>query len=59
MIETLDDILEQLADDLSIFGSHAEGSDHSITRCRPCWTAMLRMRIENALEVERKLSHDD
>lgn len=52
MIETLDDIIEELADQLGIYGSHSDGE---VRICRVCWTADLKMRINRALEVERKL----
>lgn len=57
MIETLEDIVEQLADQMGVYGAHREdecAAPHYC--CRPCWTAHLRSRIEQAVEVERKLA---
>ena len=53
-IETLDDIIEALADKLYIYGAH----DDSCTEkrpCRTCWTADLRMHLVAAIEIEDKL----
>ena len=50
-IETLDDIIEALADKLYIYGAH----DDSCTDkrpCRVCWTSDLRDHIEAAIEIE-------
>ncbi len=56
MIETLDDIIELLADRLGIYGSHAEDDPEEGCKCRVCWTAGFRERILRAVEVDRKLS---
>jgi hypothetical protein len=57
MIETLDDILQELGDAFLIFRVHYDDDCESkIGLCRRCWVARLRRRIENALEVERKLT---
>jgi hypothetical protein len=58
MIETLDDIIEQIADRLGIYGA-CHDSYPSETRacpCRCCFTSSLASRIRAAVEVERKLS---
>lgn len=65
-IETLDDITEQLADLLGVYGSHGDELDdenptNAVTctpkkPCRVCWTSDLRDRILAAVEVERKLN---
>lgn len=58
MIETLDDIVEELANKLGIYGAHRDRSgdckppNHC---CRCCWAAYMKARIEQAVEIERKL----
>ena len=57
MIETLDDIVERLANQLGIYGTHPAFVDPGYDcDCRLCWTHDLKARILNAVEVERKLS---
>ena len=57
MIETLDDIIEELADQLGVYGAGPEDDDHSVKcDCRICFTTNLRDRIERAIEVEQKLA---
>ena len=53
-IETLEDIIEELANELSIYGAHSEHS--ADCECRVCFTSQLRRRIDDAVEIERKLS---
>ncbi len=63
-IETLDDIIEEIADVRGIYGAHGdelEEPPHHVTctatkPCRVCWTSGLRDRIVLALDNERKLS---
>jgi hypothetical protein len=55
MIETLDDIIEWLADQIGVYGAHDDECEKP-DKCRPCWTSDLKERIERAVEVERKLS---
>lgn len=55
MIETLEDIIEQLANAVGVYGAHDENKCPESKTCRCCWTANLRARIEGAIEVERKL----
>lgn len=57
-IETLSDIVEELANDLGIYGSHVE--EHSDSdgqcECRVCWASGIISRIKAAIEVERKIN---
>lgn len=59
-IETLDDIVEALADHYAVYGAHDEqcGSPDNPQKargCRCCWTAWLKSRIRNAVIVEQQL----
>jgi hypothetical protein len=60
MIETLDDIIEEIADRKGVYGAcpHHDDGDCAADKpgCRCCWTANLRARIDAAVEVERKLN---
>ena len=57
MIETLDDIVEDLANKLGVYGAHnADCVGHTGKQCRVCWVTELRGRINRAVEIERKLS---
>lgn len=53
-IETLDDIVEQLMDNLGFFGAHDERCDEENT-CRCCAASGIRSRILAAVEVEQTL----
>ena len=56
MVETLDDIIEELADQVGIYGAGPENDTHRKNcGCRICFTVSLRDRIERAMEVESKL----
>ena len=58
-IETLDDIIEDLADKLSIYGVCGEGVEESYceeNRCRVCFTSGLKTRLTLALELEVKIA---
>ena len=61
-IETLDDILEELADKAGVYGSHPEINDvqhpmpAGVCRCRVCFLAGLQERIVRAVEIEQILS---
>jgi len=55
MIETLDDIVEHLADRVGIYGIHTAFCDENDI-CRSCWVSHLKERIKNAMEIERKLA---
>ncbi len=63
MIETLDDIVEHLANRIGIYGAHAERPadcipdlSRSEKTCRSCWASDMKERILYAVEIERKLS---
>ena len=50
MIETLDDIIEELADKFGIYGTHpAEGGLPEECKCRICFCVWLKNRIERAV----------
>ena len=55
MIATLDDVIEQLADEIGVYGAHTETHPEGSHNCRICWTSDLRERIIDAVEVEQKL----
>lgn len=60
MIETLDDIVEELANttgESGIYGSCRQVDGHC-TECRICWTAQLKERLLAAFEIERKLGRE-
>ena len=56
-IETLDDIIEQLADRVGIYSAHNDNDDEACEKnpCRVCWTSNLRDHLMAAFEIERKL----
>jgi len=60
MIETLDDVIEQIADWCGVYGCCGDGGDdegHSDDcQCRICFTIGLKERIRRAVEVEAKLT---
>jgi len=51
-IETLDDIIEEIANGLNIYGSHLEGEQ---VACRCCFVASLKQRIRDAVRIEQVL----
>lgn len=54
-IETADDIIEELADKLGIYGAHDEDEDPDYggdCSCRCCWTAAMRERLETAFNLD-------
>lgn len=53
MIETLEDIIESLADKLRVYGVHEVDEQRE---CRVCFAANLRARIQRAVEIDRKLN---
>ncbi len=65
-IETIDDIIEEIADRRGIYGAHGDESDDDTPSrtvtctatkpCRVCWTCGLHDRIVAAVEIERQLS---
>lgn len=54
MIETLEDIVEELANNLGIYGAHGEEHPDGQCECRVCFSIQLRGRIEAAVEVDRR-----
>jgi hypothetical protein len=58
MITTLEDIVEELADKIGVYGACNAGFNHVYTceGCRPCWTSNLTARILEAVEIERLIS---
>lgn len=42
MIATLEDIIESLADEMGVYGSHVDGEQ---IVCRCCWTSDLKSRL--------------
>lgn len=56
MIETLDDIVEQIANWSGVYGAHSAECESQDKCCRVCWTASLKSRILQAVEIERKLA---
>lgn len=57
-IETLDDIVEELADNLCVYGAHSTEC-RSGRYCRCCWTSALKERVRAAVSVERRLAKGD
>ena len=55
-IETIDDIIEGLADALGIYGAHDE-SCSDIRMCRCCWAPWMHDRLITALENEKLLAN--
>jgi len=59
-IETLDDIIEELADGLGIYGCGGEEdeSHEDDCDCRVCFEIEMRERIMSAVEIEKKLEEN-
>lgn len=55
-IETLDDIVEELADSLGVYGAHAEEHPDGQCECRVCFSMGMSRRIMDAVQVERRLA---
>lgn len=56
-IETLDDIVEEVANHMGRYGEHDESRcENTKLACRCCYVAQLTSRIRDAVEVERKLA---
>ena len=59
-IETLDDIIEEIADSLDIYGCGPECDDHpDACKCRICFVISLDERIHNAMEIQKKLKEPE
>lgn len=60
MTENLEDIIEELADKIGVYGACRVTVDDDARKltchCRACFVVMLRARIEAAVEVDRKLA---
>lgn len=54
-LETLDDIIEELANEFMIYGTHTPSCNEN-NLCRVCYTLRMKERILRAVEIERKLS---
>lgn len=52
-VETLEDIVESLADQLGVYGAHTEGETRE---CRVCFTSQLTERIERAV---KRVTHEE
>ena len=55
-IETLDDILDDLAGQMAIYGACDVPGDVGCGRCRVCWMAATRQRLVDAAMVEVALA---
>ena len=56
MIETLNDIIEELADRLGVYGAHTEREEsRDQYHCRVCFSAAMNTRIKSAVEMERTM----
>jgi hypothetical protein len=55
-LETLDDIIEDLADKVGAYGSCNEWEDNPNCSCRVCFTSSLKTRLTLALDVETKIA---
>lgn len=53
-VELVQDIIEELANEFGIYGSHDEHC-HEDDPCRVCWTAALQVRLKHAVDAERLL----
>ena len=52
MTESVDDVIEYLANQIGVYGCHQEGEART---CRVCWTADVKDRLLTAVETERLL----
>jgi len=60
VVETIDDIIEELADKFGIYGIGPQESDHPADcKCRIYFCAWLKGRIERAAEVEHRLKRPE
>lgn len=53
-IEVLDDIVEEMADKIGVYGAHGteDVPEATMYHCRVCFTIGLRQRIEAAANIE-------
>lgn len=58
MLETLDDVVEDLADRFGVYGCGADEDHPKDCRCRICFTINWKDRILAAVEVDRKMDQD-
>jgi hypothetical protein len=58
VIEQLSDIIDQLADQIGVYGAHDDENDEACQHkpCRVCWTSELWDRIHAAVELEQQLA---
>lgn len=56
MIETLNDIIDELGDRLGIYGAHGDGETTSEYHCRVCFASSLHGRIMSAIDIERTIT---
>jgi len=54
-IETLEDIIEELANSVGVYGAH-DDERCAVSTCRVCWTSGIEQRIREAFDIEQKLS---
>jgi hypothetical protein len=56
-LETLSDIVDELADRMGIYGAHDEENDVACDEkpCRVCWTSNMSDRINAAVRLEQQL----
>jgi hypothetical protein len=56
-LDTLQDVVEYLADQANVYGAHDEENDEACkTRpCRVCWTEEVTDRIWQAVRLEQQL----
>jgi len=59
MIETVDDIVEQVADWIGAYGAHDPERCTLKKQCRMCFVESFRDRIVAAVQVEQKLGTID
>jgi hypothetical protein len=55
-IETLDDIIEDLANKMGVYGACCEEGHESWRDCRVCFASELKTRLTLALDFETKIA---
>jgi len=59
-IETLDDIITELADRIGVYGCGDGTDDHKDDcDCRICFGIGMRLRITKAIELEKSIEHGE